>query len=52
MNHLVACESYGHLDGRLKLSDLYSNETDDTCRATEAVRERMEYRETQLLTKQ
>ena len=52
MNHLVACESYGHIDGRLKLSDLYSNETDDTCRATEAVRERMEYRETQLLTKQ
>ena len=52
MNHLAACESYGYIDGRLKLSDLYSNETTDICRATEAVRERMEYRETQLLTKQ
>ena len=52
MNHLAACESYGHINSRLRLSDLYSNGTDDICRATEAIRERMEYRETQLLAKQ
>ena len=52
MNHLAACESYGHINGILKLSDLYSNGTDDICRATETIIERMEYRETQLLTKQ
>ena len=51
MNHLAVCESYRHMDNRLKLRDLYSSETDDVCRATEAIRERMEYRETQLLTK-
>ena len=52
MNHLVACESYGHINSRLKLSDLYDNETDDIYRATETIREGMEYRATQLLTKQ
>ena len=52
MNHLSVCESYRHMDNRLTLRDLYSSETDDVCRATEAIRERMEYRETQLLTKQ
>ena len=52
MNHLAVCESYRHMDNRLNLRDLYSSETDDVCRATEAIRERMEYRETQLLTKQ
>ena len=52
MNHLAVCESYRHMDSRLKLRDLYGSETDDICRATEAIRERMEYRETQLLTKQ
>ena len=52
MNHLTTCESYRHINSRLKISDLYSDETDSISRATEAVRERMEHRETQLLTKQ
>ena len=52
MSHLTTCEAYRHINSRLKISDLYSDETDSISRATEAIRERMEHRETQLLTKQ
>ena len=52
MSHMTTCEEYRHISSRLKISDLYSDETDSISRATEAIRERMEHRETQLLTKQ
>ena len=52
MSHMTTCEEYRHISSRLKISDLYSDETDSVGRATEAIRERMEHRETQLLTKQ
>ena len=32
------------MKSRLKISDLYSDENDEICRATEAIRERMEHR--------
>ena len=52
MSHMTTCGEYRHISSRLKISDLYSDETDSISRATEAIRERMEHRETQLLTKQ
>ena len=52
MNHLTTCESYRHINSGLKISDIYSDETDSISRATEEIREGMEHRETRLLTKQ
>ena len=43
MHHLTFCDSYRHINSRLRINDLYSDATDDICRATKAIRERTEH---------
>ena len=42
--HMTRCSEYGQMDNILKLSDLYSEDVQEVRRATEAIKERMDYR--------
>ena len=43
-DHMTKCSEYGQMDKILKVSDLYSEDVREVKRATEAIKERMDYR--------
>ena len=40
----TCCQEYGQMDNILKVPDLYSEDVQEVKRATEAIKERMDYR--------
>ena len=44
ITYMTKCSEYGQMDNILKVSDLYSEDVYEVKQATEAIKERMDYR--------